>query len=124
VPFPQFTANKIRWKDHMDVLRAVLPGHYLPLQANGNGKQQVYLSELPPNFAEVLAGLIGKEARSLILARELESDVASARITNGDDLDVWERRIEAKIATDESSERRIGRRSLGPGEVKGYSRIA
>ncbi len=71
--------NKVRPKDHMGVLRAVLPERYSPLQSNGNGIQSVYLTQLPQHFAEVLAGLIGEEARSLILARELECPRCSSR---------------------------------------------
>jgi hypothetical protein len=54
--------NKIRPKDHIDVLRRVLPSRYSPLQDSGNGIQSVYLTEVPMPFAEVLIGLIGKEA--------------------------------------------------------------
>jgi putative restriction endonuclease len=39
--------NKIRPKDHMSVLRTVLPERYSPLQTNGNGIQSVYLTQLP-----------------------------------------------------------------------------
>src|ERR1035441_279522 len=60
--------NKIRPKDHMEVLSAVLPDRYSPLQANGNGIQSVYLTELSQDFAEVLGGLIGEEARSFLTA--------------------------------------------------------
>ena len=56
--------HRVRPKDHMGGLLPVLPPRYAPLQANGNGIQSVYLTELPPPFAEVLAGLIGAEARS------------------------------------------------------------
>jgi hypothetical protein len=38
--------NKVRPKDHMDVLRPILPGHYSPLQTTGNGNQGVYLTEV------------------------------------------------------------------------------
>jgi putative restriction endonuclease len=46
--------------------------------------------------------LIGEEARSLIVARELETDLEATRMTTGDDLDVWEHRLEEKIAADDS----------------------
>jgi len=62
--------NKVRPKDHMEILRTVLPDRYSPLQANGNGIQSIYLTELSWDFAEVLSGLIGQEARSLITATE------------------------------------------------------
>ena len=68
--------NRVRPKDHMDALRPVLPDRYSPLQANGNGNgnQGVYLTEVPRVFAEVLAGLIGSEAKALIAPADLPSD--------------------------------------------------
>jgi putative restriction endonuclease len=39
--------NQVRPKDHIDVLRPVMPTHYSPLQPTGNGNQGVYLTELP-----------------------------------------------------------------------------
>ena len=56
--------NKVRPKDHMEVLRALLPSRYSPLQPNGNGIQSIYLTEIPPTFAEVLAGLIARRRSS------------------------------------------------------------
>ena len=93
--------NKIRPKDHMEVLRPVLPDRYSPLQANGNGIQSIYLTELSLNFAEVLSGLIGNEVRPLIesSADDLVS-FQNERIVTGDDLDVWERRLEEQVETD------------------------
>jgi hypothetical protein len=35
--------HRVRPKDHMRVLRPLLPDKYAPLQANGNGIQSVYL---------------------------------------------------------------------------------
>jgi len=94
--------NKIRPKDHMGVLREVLPGRYSPLQANGNGIQSIYLTELSEDFAKVLGGLIGEEARSLVVEAEACAAVESDRIVTGDELDVWESRIEQQIETDPS----------------------
>jgi putative restriction endonuclease len=36
--------NKVRPKDHINVLRTVLSSRYSPLQANGNGIQSIYLT--------------------------------------------------------------------------------
>jgi putative restriction endonuclease len=94
--------NKIRPKDHMGVLREVLPDRYSPLQPNGNGIQSIYLTELSEDFAEVLGGLIGLEARSLIAAAEAYAAVENDRIVGGDELDVWESKIEQQIETDPS----------------------
>ena len=95
----QFTRlnRRVRPKDHMGVLLPVLPSRYAPLQPNGNGIQSVYLTELPPPFAEVLAGLIGAEAKSLI-----GSISFGAPLQTNDDLDWWEHRIETGIESDSS----------------------
>lgn len=94
--------NKIRPKDHIDVLRPLMPDRYSPLQQTGNGKQSVYLTEIPQPFAEVLAGLIGGEARLLMSAVEIAPDATDRPLPSGDDLDVWEHRLEDQIAVDTS----------------------
>src|ERR1035441_4246437 len=94
--------NKIRPKDHMGVLRAVLPERYSPLQASGNGNQGLYLTELSQGFAEVLAGLIGEEARQLMSGADLDLAVGIEKSITGDDLDVWERKLEGQIEADAS----------------------
>src|SRR5260370_16620756 len=91
--------NKNRQKGHMDVLRAVLPQRYSPLQANGNGIQSIYLTELSPSFAEVLSGLIGNEVRPLLAGTSVDAAVEDGRIVTGDDLDVWEARLEEQVET-------------------------
>ena len=52
--------NEIRPKDHIAILRPILPSRYSPLQENGDGLQSVYLAEIPKAFAEALIGLIGQ----------------------------------------------------------------
>jgi putative restriction endonuclease len=94
--------NKIRPKDHMGVLRAVLPNRYSPLQPNGNGLQGIYLTELSQDFASVLGGLIGEEARPLIEGSQAIPAIQNGRLATGDDLDVWERRLEEEVENDES----------------------
>jgi hypothetical protein len=86
----------------MDDLRAVLPDRYSPLQANGNGIQSIYLTELSQDFAKVLGGLIGEEAGSQITATEAGAVVENGKIVTGDDLDVWEGKLEHQIETDAS----------------------
>jgi hypothetical protein len=86
----------------MSVLRAVLPDRYSPLQRNGNGIQSIYLTELSQDFAEVLCGLIGEEARSLITVAGTNASIENGRIAGGDDLDVWERTLEEQVETDAS----------------------
>lgn len=60
-----FLNNQIRPKDHIAKLIPVLPKTYSPLQMNGDGKQAVYLTELPILLAERLIYLIGDEAKFL-----------------------------------------------------------
>jgi putative restriction endonuclease len=99
-----FTAllHRIRPKDHMGVLRSLLPDRYSPLQLNGNGNQALYLTEIPQGLAEVLAGLIGDEAR-ILLSRPVEAaPMESNPMESGDDLDVWEHRLEQQVEKDRS----------------------
>jgi putative restriction endonuclease len=94
--------NKVRPKDHMEVLRALLPSRYSPLQPSGNGIQSIYLTEVSVTFAEVLAGLIGHEAQHLTSAGEVAGVTEGDRIRTGDDLDIWEHRLEERVASDTS----------------------
>ena len=87
--------HRVRPKDHMGVLRPLLPDRYSPLQPNGNGIQSVYLTELTSAFAETLAGLVGTEAEPL-----MGGVAVGAPMQTNDDLDWWEHRIENRIECD------------------------
>ena len=87
-------ANKVRPKDHIAILRPLLPDRYSPLQPNGNGLQSVYLTEVPTQLAEVLVGLIGQEVAPIALAAR---DVKPG---SADDLDFWERKLEQELVND------------------------
>ena len=91
--------HRVRPKDHMDVLRDLLPSRYSPLQANGNGIQSIYLTEIPQAFAEVLGGLIGAEA-SIVLAGAAKTAASVRPLKSSDDLDYWEQRLEQAVAED------------------------
>jgi putative restriction endonuclease len=84
----------------MDVLKAVLPDRYSPLQANGNGIQSIYLTTLSEDSAEVLTGLIGAEAKGLMGAAEVGVGPTGERMYTGDDLDYWEHRLEETVVAD------------------------
>ena len=86
--------NKVRPKDHIEVIRPLLPGRYSPLQLNGNGIQSVYLTEVPRALAEVLMGLIGREVTPISLA------ALDMKPVPADDLDIWERKLEQQIVND------------------------
>ena len=51
--------QSMRPKDHIEILRPLLPKKYSPLQGNGNGLQSVYLAEVPEALALRLIQLIG-----------------------------------------------------------------
>jgi putative restriction endonuclease len=86
--------QKIRPKDHIDVLRPLLPPRYSPLQPSGAGLQSVYLTEIPVSLAEVMMGLIGQEVEPLALAAKAVKPVAV------DDIDFWERKLEQQVTND------------------------
>jgi putative restriction endonuclease len=90
--------HKLRPKDHIGVLRAVLPSRYSPLQQNGNGIQSIYLTEIPENFAEVLGGLIGPEVQQS--AANVLGFKSPLQVK--DDLDFWEHKLERKIELDQT----------------------
>jgi putative restriction endonuclease len=87
-------ANKVRPKDHVEILRPLLPERYSPLQPNGNGLQSVYLTEVPAPLAEVLIGLIGQEVAPIALAAH------DVKPVSADDLDFWERKLEQELVND------------------------
>jgi len=88
--------NKVRPKDHMGVLVPVLPGRYSPLQTTGNGNQGVYLTEVPPDLAGVLFGLIGRQALELAqVTREQPNLIRPPAETA--DIEMWEHHIEKTI---------------------------
>jgi HNH endonuclease len=88
--------NKVRPKDHMEVLRPVLPGRYSPLQTTGNGNQGVYLTEVAPELAGALIGLIGRQASELAqLTREQPELIRPPAETA--DIEMWEHHIERTI---------------------------
>lgn len=93
VEFTELT-NKIRPKEHIGILRPLLPDRYSPLQPNGNGLQSVYLTEVPSSLAQVLMGLIGKEIEPLTLAASAVKPVVA------DDLEFWERTLEQQLVND------------------------
>jgi len=91
--------EKMRPKDHIELLKGLLPSRYSPLQESGNGVQSIYLTEVPPPLATVLIGLIGKEA-SILSDRSAESFRQRPMQVENADLEVWEHHIETKIESD------------------------
>lgn len=85
--------KRIRPKDYMNLLQPLLPAKYGPLQANGNGIQSVYLTEISTSFAAVLIDLIGIEATERVDRR---AEIAPLY----DDIDFWENKLEYTVSND------------------------
>ena len=90
--------NQIRPKDHINQLRDLLPDKYAPLQSDGNGKQSVYLANVPDEMASVLIQLIGSEVSGKIdlsvdleLVAERSSDEIEDKIVERTDIGDVER---------------------------------
>src|SRR5579862_5633032 len=84
-------------KEHIAVLRPLMPERYAPLQASGDGIQSVYLAELPIAFAQALAGLIGAEAQQLVTGASAQTPSwTSPPAARG--LDEWEDQIQKSVA--------------------------
>ena len=47
-------SNPVKPKDFMDQINPLLPEKYAPLQANGNGLQGIYLTEISSKFGELI----------------------------------------------------------------------
>jgi len=96
----QRLSNGVRPKDHIARLRPDLAGKYAPLTPDGNGLQSVYLTQVSAGFASTLFALIGREATGVAdVGREIskiERDSPAPEL----DIEEWERRVEAAIATD------------------------
>jgi hypothetical protein len=90
-------AHHIRPKDHMALLRPLLPDKYAPLQANGNGIQSIYLTQVPDSFANALIALIGPEA---VAVQGNASDVVLPMTAANAELEVWEHHIETEVDRD------------------------
>lgn len=56
VEFAELT-NPLKPKDFMEQIRPLLAEKYAPLQNNGNGLQGIYLTEISPQFGELLVVL-------------------------------------------------------------------
>jgi len=88
--------NRVVPKEHMGLLGPLMPERYAPLQRDGDGIQNVYLAELPRAFAEALAGLIGVEARELVMA-SADKPVLAAPQTAARGIDEWEEKIQQTV---------------------------
>lgn len=108
--------HRIRPKDHIELLRPLLPVKYSPLRATGDGIQSVYLVSVKEDLADVLTYLIGAEAQAVVQRARLVEPILT------DDLDYWEDRIEDGILQDplipETQRDALVRSRIGQGVFK------
>ena len=83
--------NKMRPKDHMQILSAVLPEKYSPLQPSGNGNQGIYLTELSLELSQTLIGIIGRQAQELAATAVAPGISRPAAETS--DMEIWEHHL-------------------------------
>jgi putative restriction endonuclease len=93
--------NVIRPRDHMEVIRPLLPNKYSPLQQSGAGLQGVYLTELDPELAGALSSLIGHEAKVLALGYQSD-DVRGNLSADTSGLLEWEEHLRHEVESDET----------------------
>lgn len=93
--------NPIRPKDHIEILRSLLPEKYSPLQITGDGNQGVYLTELPQDLAEVLLGLSHFDISMFSNVSKIEESDADYK-PKANSQNEWEEQIEKNIETDDS----------------------
>ncbi|KEZ78202.1 HNH endonuclease [Salinisphaera hydrothermalis] len=92
--------HPMRPKDHMATLAPRLPDRYSPLQQNGNGLQQVYLTELPFELAEELARLMGRPILDLVRGHRVAETLPETGSPNA--IAIWEAELTRRIETDPS----------------------
>ncbi len=95
------THNPVEPRKHMELLRPLMPQRYAPLQPNGNGIQNLYLTEIPRAFAEALAGLIGVEVRELVSTSGDKPALTEPNLA-ARGIDEWEDRIQDSIKTNKT----------------------
>lgn len=106
----------IRPKEHMTILGPLLPQKYAPLQANGNGLQGVYLTEVPNPLAAALQQLIG--AQFTLTASDLLTLERPASVLE-DELAAFQGRVDLN----ETQKRQLINARVGQGLFKNNVRL-
>lgn len=89
--------HPVRPKDHIDLLRPLLPLSHSPLQPNGNGNQ-MYLAAIPAPMAHTLGTLIGGEFMQLTVSATLvPTDEVSLGTTEELETERWEEHLVGEI---------------------------
>ena len=102
--------NKIRPKDYIYQLANLLPQKYSPLQANGNGNQGVYLTQLPEELALKLLSIIESNSKTII-------DDAEGLVSPDLEGDEVQKKIERSSITD-TEKKAIIKARIGQGQFR------
>lgn len=89
--------HQIRPKQHIELLRPLLPERYSPLRDTGDGLQGVYLTELINQLPMALGNLIGPEFEALRAKASDETDFADVELKTTPLLDEWEQHLQKTI---------------------------
>lgn len=92
--------HQIRPADHMGRIQPLLPARYAPVQGDGRGMQGVYLTKIPESLMQVLADLIGPEARDVLNMNYAADEVGAY----GQGLVEWEEHLSRAIIYDTALE--------------------
>jgi putative restriction endonuclease len=92
--------NPVRPKDHIQILRSLLPGRYSPLTPAGNGLQSVYLTEVSAPLAAQLFRIIGSPASRVQDTAEKIHSAERASPAPEIDIEDWEQRVETSLVLD------------------------
>ena len=98
-------SNPVKPKGFMDQIRPLLPTKYSPLQANGNGLQQVYLAEISESLSDLLILLTKADFRSIAKELAPSTDVASEYEIN---LEIEAKQLEGDLEKIQISKSRRG----------------
>ena len=98
-------SNPVKPKGFMDQIRPLLPTKYSPLQANGNGLQQVYLAEISESLSDLLIFLTKADFRSIAKELAPSTDVASEYEIN---LEIEAKQLEGDLEKIQISKSRRG----------------
>ena len=102
----------IRPKDHIEVLRPLLPGKYSPLQQSGDGLQQVYVTAVPTPLAQKIDELLNAAGNSDL------RPPPSGRPRRDEVISEAEDRIEAEIPDQETEKESLIKSRRGQGKFK------
>jgi putative restriction endonuclease len=104
-------------KDHIELIRPLLPDKYSPLQQNGDGLQSVYLAELSDDLADLLKSLLQQAGNTLpittVLPNTEQADTVQADVEGHLEAD-----IRQSTTIDETEKEQLVKSRRGQGKFR------